>query len=414
MAKAKSAAKTATFEWEGLNKRGQKVTGEMLGENSAVVKAQLRKQGIAPKRLKRKQDSLFGIKLGGEKGSKKIRNQDITVFLRQLATMSKAGVALVQALEIVADGLENPAMQKVVLGIKDEVAAGNDFASTLKKFPNQFDTLTCSLIESGEQSGSLEKMLDRVALYKEKSEQLKNKISKALKYPAITLAIASIVTVVLLVKVVPTFQEMFASFGGELPAPTQVVVNISEWLQANYLLLMVSIAAAIFGLRHAIKSSPALQAQVDTQVLKLPVIGNILQKGAIARFARVLSTTFSAGVPLVDALESVAEASGNVVYRDAILQIRDDVSTGVQMNASIRATGVFPNMVAQMVAIGEESGALDAMLDKVASYYEDEVDSAVDGLTSMIEPAMMAFLGVVVGGLLIAMYLPLFSMGDAL
>ena len=414
MAKAKSAAKTATFEWEGLNKRGQKVTGEMLGENSAVVKAQLRKQGIAPKRLKRKQDSLFGIKLGGEKGSKKIRNQDITVFLRQLATMSKAGVALVQALEIVADGLENPAMQKVVLGIKDEVAAGNDFASTLKKFPNQFDTLTCSLIESGEQSGSLEKMLDRVALYKEKSEQLKNKISKALKYPAITLAIASIVTVVLLVKVVPTFQEMFASFGGELPAPTQVVVNISEWLQANYLLLMVSIAAAIFGLRHAIKSSPALQAQVDTQVLKLPVIGNILQKGAIARFARVLSTTFSAGVPLVDALESVAEASGNVVYRDAILQIRDDVSTGVQMNASIRATGVFPNMVAQMVAIGEESGALDAMLDKVASYYEDEVDSAVDGLTSMIEPAMMAFLGVVVGGLLIAMYLPLFSMGDAI
>ncbi len=414
MAKAKSAAKTATFEWEGLNKRGQKVTGEMLGENSAIVKAQLRKQGVVPKKLKRKQDALFGIKLGGEKGGKKIGTQDITIFLRQLATMSKAGVALVQALEIVADGLENKSMQKVVLGIKDEVAAGNDFASTLKKYPDQFDTLTCSLIESGEQSGALEQMLDRVAIYKEKSEQLKNKISKAMKYPAITLVIASVVTIILLVKVVPTFQDMFSSFGGDLPAPTQFVVNISEWLQANYVLLIGSIVAAFILIKQALKRSPALQAQVDTQVLKVPVIGNILQKGAIARFARVLSTTFSAGVPLVDALESVAEASGNVVYRDAILQIRDDVSTGVQMNASIRATGVFPNMVAQMVAIGEESGALDAMLDKVASYYEDEVDSAVDGLTSMIEPAMMAFLGVVVGGLLIAMYLPLFSMGDAI
>lgn len=414
MAKSKSPAKTATFEWEGLNKRGQKVSGEMLGENSAIIKAQLRKQGIAPQKLKRKQDALFGIKLGGEKGSKKIKNQDITVFLRQLATMSKAGVALVQALEIVADGLENPSMQKVVLAIKDDVGAGNDFASSLKKFPDQFDSLTCSLIESGEQSGALEQMLDRVAVYKEKSEQLKNKISKAMKYPLITLVIASIVTVILLVKVVPTFEEMFRDMGGDLPAPTQFVVNISEWLQVNWLFLLGGVIGSVIGLRMALKKSPKFRDEFDKAMLKLPVFGNIIQKGAIARFARVLSTTFSAGVPLVDALESVAQASGNVVYRTAIQQIKADVSTGVQMNASIRATGVFPNMVAQMVAIGEESGALDAMLDKVANYYEDEVDSAVDGLTSMIEPAMMAFLGVVVGGMLIAMYLPLFSMGDAM
>lgn len=414
MAKAKTAVKTTTFEWEGLNKRGQKVSGEMLGENSAIIKAQLRKQGISPKKLKRKQEALFGLQLGGQKGAKKIGNQDITVFLRQLATMSKAGVALVQALEIVADGLENPSMQKVVLAIKDDVGAGNDFASCLRKFPDQFDTLTCSLIESGEQSGALEQMLDRVAIYKEKSEQLKNKISKAMKYPAITLVIASIVTVILLVKVVPTFEEMFKGMGGDLPAPTQFVVNISDWLQANWLLLIGGIVGGVVAFRLALKKSPRFRDEFDKNLLKLPVIGNILQKGAIARFARVLSTTFSAGVPLVDALESVAEASGNVVYRDAILQIRADVSTGVQMNASIRATGVFPNMVSQMVAIGEESGALDSMLDKVAAYYEDEVDNAVDGLTSMIEPAMMAFLGVVVGGMLIAMYLPIFSMGDSM
>lgn len=409
MAKTKTAQKTATFEWEGLNKRGQKVTGEQLGENSAIVKAQLRKQGITPQKLKRKQEALFGLKLGGESKSGKIKTQDITIFLRQLATMSKAGVALVQALEIVADGLENPAMQKVVISIKDDVGAGNDFASCLRKFPTQFDDLTCSLIESGEQSGALEQMLDRVAIYKEKSEQLKNKISKAMKYPMITLVIASIVTVILLVKVVPTFESMFKSMGGDLPAPTQFVVDISDWLQANWLIFIGSIAGGIVGFRESLKRSTALQNFVDKKLLKLPVVGNILMKGAIARFARVLSTTFSAGVPLVDALDSVAQASGNVVYREAILQIKSDVATGVQMNASIRSTGVFPNMVAQMVAIGEESGALDAMLDKVASYYEDEVDSAVDGLTSMIEPAMMAFMGVVVGGMLIAMYLPIFQ-----
>ncbi len=405
--------KTVSFQWEGTNRRGQKIEGEMLGENSAIVKAQLRKQGITPKKLRRKQEGLFGMG-GGGGGSKKIKTLDITIFLRQLATMSKAGVPLMQGLEIVADGLENPAMQKVVLSLKDEVSAGNDFASSLKKFPNQFDQLTCALIESGEQSGALEQMLDRVAIYKEKSEALKQKISKALKYPITILIIASIVTTILLVKVVPTFEAMFSSFGSELPAPTQVVVAMSNWLQANWLVLFGGIAGAIFGLKLAIKRSVKVADQVDRLKLKLPIVGNILQKGAVARFGRVLSTTFAAGVPLVDALESVAAASGNVVYRDAILRIRDDVSTGVQMNASIRATGVFPSMVAQMVAIGEESGALDSMLDKVASYYEDEVDNLVDGLTAMIEPLVMAFLGVVVGGMLIAMYLPIFAMGDAM
>lgn len=405
--------KTISFQWEGLDKRGHKIEGEMLAENSATVKAQLRKQGITPKKVKRKAEGLFGIGGGATKG-KKITNLDITIFLRQLATMSKAGVPLMQGLEIVADGLDNPNMAKVVLAVKDDVSAGNDFASCLKKHPNQFDDLTCALIESGEQSGALEQMLDRVAIYKEKSEALKQKISKALKYPITILVIASIVTTILLVKVVPTFEAMFSSFGSELPAATQVVVAMSNWLQANYLILFGSIIGGIFALKEAIKKSPKLQEEMDKLKLKLPIVGNILQKGAVARFGRVLSTTFAAGVPLVDALESVAEASGNVVYRDAILRIRDDVSTGIQMNASIKATGVFPNMVVQMVAIGEESGALDAMLDKVASYYEEEVDNLVDGLTAMIEPLVMAFLGVVVGGMLIAMYLPIFAMGDAM
>jgi len=401
---------TITFQWEGKNKAGQKVTGEVLGENSAIIKAQLRKQGIHPEKIKRKQEGLFGM--GGGSKAKKIQNKDITVFLRQLATMAKSGVPLMQGLEIVADGLENPAMAQIVLGIKDDVAAGNDFASCLKKYPEQFDTLTCALIESGEQSGALEQMLDRVAIYKEKSEALKQKVSKALKYPIVTLIIAAIVTIILLVKVVPTFESMFASVGGDLPAPTQFVVDMSDWLQANFVVFIGSILGIIFGLKEAIKRSPKLQEEKDKLILKMPVVGEIMQKSAVARFGRVLSTTFSAGVPLVDALESVAEASGNFVYREAILKIRDEVATGTQMYMSIKGTGVFPNMVSQMVAIGEESGALDAMLSKVASYYEEEVDNLVDGLTAMIEPIVMAFLGIVVGGMLIAMYLPIFTMGN--
>lgn len=272
--------KTITFQWEGLDKRGQKAEGEMLAENSAIVKAQLRKQGIVPKKVKRKAEGLFGIGGGGAAKGKKISTIDITIFLRQLATMTKSGVPLMQGLEIVADGLENPNMAKVVLGIKDDVSAGNDFASCLKKYPNEFDTLTCALIESGEQSGALEQMLDRVAIYKEKSEALKQKISKALKYPITILLIASVVTTILLVKVVPTFESMFSSFGSELPAATQVVVAMSNWLQANYIILFGGIGATIFGLMQAVKSSPKLQEEMDKLKLKLPVVGNILQKGA--------------------------------------------------------------------------------------------------------------------------------------
>ncbi len=290
--------KTVTFQWEGTNRRGQIIEGEMLGENSAIVKAQLRKQGITPKKLKRKAEGLFGM--GGGGGSKKISTTDISIFLRQLATMSKAGVPLMQGLEIVADGLENPAMRKVVLSVKDDVSAGNDFASCLKKYPDQFDQLTCALIESGEQAGALEHMLDRVAIYKEKSEALKQKISKALKYPITILIIASIVTTILLVKVVPTFEAMFSSFGSELPAATQVVVAMSKWLQSNWLILFGSIGASIYGMKQAVKKSPKVAAEMDKLKLKLPVVGNILQKGAVARFGRVLSTTFAAGVPLVD------------------------------------------------------------------------------------------------------------------
>lgn len=406
MAKTKSGS----YVWEGINKRGQKIEGEMIGENAAIVKAQLRKQGVVPGKIKRKAEGLFGLNL--QSGGKKIGNADITLFMRQLATMTKSGVPLVQGLEIVADGLENPSMQKLVLGIKDKVAAGNDFASCLTEYPDQFDKLTCSLIESGEQSGALETMLDRVAIYKEKTELLKQKIKKATKYPMIVMIIASIVTAILLLKVVPTFQEMFSSMGANLPGPTLALIATSEWLQANWYMLLIIIIGGVLGLKHAIKVSPAVEEQKDIIMLKLPVIGSIMKKAVVARFARVLSTTFSAGVPLVEALESVAGAADNVIYKRAILRVRDDVSSGIQLNASMRSTGVFPNMVVQMVAIGEESGALDAMLAKVAEYYEQEVDNEVDGLTAMIEPFVMAFLGVVVGGMLIAMYLPIFKMGD--
>lgn len=401
--------KTGSYVWEGTNKRGQKIQGEMIGENAAIIKAQLRKQGIVPGKIKRKSEGLFGLNL---QSGKKIGNGDITLFMRQLATMTKSGVPLVQGLEIVADGLENPNMQKLVLGIKDQVAAGNDFASCLTEYPDQFDKLTCSLIASGEQSGALETMLDRVAIYKEKTELLKQKIKKATKYPMIVMIIACIVTAILLLKVVPTFQDMFSSMGANLPAPTLALIAMSEWMQAYWYILLGGIIGGVIALKHAIKTSPAVAEQKDILVLKLPVIGSIMKKAVVARFARVLSTTFSAGVPLVEALESVAGAADNIIYKRAILKVRDDVSTGIQLNASMRSTNVFPNMVVQMVAIGEESGALDAMLAKVAEYYEQEVDNEVDGLTAMIEPFVMAFLGVVVGGMLIAMYLPIFKLGD--
>jgi type IV pilus assembly protein PilC len=401
--------KPISFEWAGTNRKGQKVNGEISGANVATVKAQLRKQGVKPGKVKKKTTSLFSFA-----GNKKITALEITFFTRQMATMMKAGVPLVQSFDIVGDGIDNPAMKELIAQVRDDVSAGNDFASALKKHPKHFDELFCNLIESGEQSGALEQMLDKVAIYKEKTEALKAKIKKAMMYPAVTLAIASIVTVILLVKVVPTFESMFKSFGSELPAPTKMVVAISEWTQAYWWVMVAVIVSFVVGLKQALARSPAFKDKFEASLLKAPVFGDLIMKAAIARFARVLSTTFAAGVPLVEALESVAGAVGNSVYRKAVLTVRDEVSQGQQMHFAMKSTGVFPNMVVQMTSIGEESGALDTMLSKAADYFEDEVDNAVDNLTALMEPLVMSFLGVVIGGMIVAMYLPIFEMGKAI
>lgn len=401
---AKAAQQEATFTYEGTDPKGKKVKGEMSGKSLAVVRTELRRQGVKVKKIRKKSQ----ISLGG-KG--KVKPGDIAIFTRQLATMMKAGVPLVQSFEIVGDGLDNPAMGEVVKNIKNEIEGGNSFGGALRKYPEHFDDLFCSLIESGEESGALETMLDRVALYREKSEALKQKIKKAMKYPITVLIAAGVVTAILLIKVIPVFEELFEGFGAELPAFTQFVINLSEWVQANWFFGLIAIAAFIFAFREAHKRSQGFKDAIDRLLLKLPIVGDLTYKATVARFARTLSTTFAAGVPLIDALDACAGATGNVVYRNAVLQVKDDVSTGQQLQFAMRNTGVFPNMALQMTAIGEESGALDSMLAKTAQYYEDEVDNAVDGLTSMMEPIMMSFLGVLVGGLVVAMYLPIFQMG---
>lgn len=402
-------AKLVSFSWEGTNRQGKPVRGELSGRDAAMVKIQLRKQGITPTKVRKEAQPLLGL---GK--SKKIGSADITFFVRQMATMIKAGVPLVQAFDIVGDGVENPGMKALIGNLRDTVAAGNDFASALKEHPEYFDDLTCNLVESGEQAGALEHMLDKVAIYKEKTESLKKKIKKALTYPIATLVIAFIVTVILLIKVVPTFQEMFEGFGAELPAPTQFVVFLSEMAQEYWMPVFAVLIIAVVAFMQGLKRSPKFKDSFDAAILKFPVFGDLIKKAAVARYARVLSTTFAAGVPLVEALVSVSGAVGNAVYRDAVLKVRDEVASGQQMHFAMRSTGVFPNMVVQMTSIGEESGALDAMLDKAASYFEEEVDAAVDGMTALIEPLMMAFLGVVVGGMIIAMYLPIFEMGNAI
>ncbi len=404
------AAANTVFAWTGKDKSGKKTKGEITSSNVNVAKAQLRKQGISPSSVKKKS---AGFSLGSF--GAKITPADIALFTRQLATMMKAGVPLVQSFEIVADGVDNPMMKDLILKIRDEVSSGNTFAFAIRAQPREyFDDLFCNLIEAGEQSGSLETMLDRLAEYKEKSERLKAKIKAAMNYPIAVLVVAGVVSGILLIKVVPQFEEIFAGFGAELPEFTQLVVNMSNFMQEWWFMAIAVMAAFYFAHKEAHKRSQALRDAEERMSLKLPILGSILDKSCIARFARTLSTTFAAGVPLVDALESVAGAAGNVIYKDAILKVRDDVSSGIQLNYSMKQTNVFPNMVIQMVAIGEESGALDAMLDKAASYYEEMVDNAVDGLTSLMEPVIMSFLGVVIGGLIIAMYLPIFSMGDAI
>ncbi len=403
---ATASAKTSIYTWQGTDKQGRTTKGESSGASQAMVKAQLRKQGITPKTVKKKAKPLFSSK-------KPIKPADISVFTRQLATMMKAGVPLVQSFDIVAEGLDNPSMAELVVNIKNEVASGSGFAAAISKHPDQFDELYCNLIASGEQSGTLETMLDRVATYKEKSEALKAKIKKAMTYPIAVLAVATIVTGILLVKVIPQFAESFANFGSELPAFTQLVVALSEWVQEWWFVIIVAALAVFFLTKEAIKRSPTVALAADKAALKAPVVGDIVFQSIVARFSRTLATTFSAGVPLVDALEAVAGTAGNIIYTDAIKQIREDVMTGQQLYTSIRATELFPNMLLQMVSIGEQSGALDEMLEKVAIHYEEAVDNSVDNLTALLEPIIMSFLGVVIGGLMIAMYLPIFMMGAA-
>lgn len=400
-----AAAQPALYIYKGKNKEGKPVQGEIAGSNVTVVKAQLRKQGVVTSTVKKKPKPLF-------KGSKPIKPADIATFTRQMATMMKAGVPLVQSFEIVSEGLENEKMRELVMQLHEDVSAGTGFGPALRKHPRHFDDLFCSLVEAGEQSGALETMLDRVATYKEKGEALKRKVKKALTYPAAVIVVAVIVTGILLVKVVPVFAETFQSFGADLPAFTQLVLNFSEFAQAWWLL----IAAALVGIGVAFKEarlrSQRFSDAVDKFALKIPIVGNIVYESVVSRFARTLSTTFAAGVPLIESLNSVAGSAGNAVFRDAVIRIRDDVSTGLQLNTAMRTTGLFPIMLIQLTAIGEESGSLDEMMEKAAVHFEESVDHQVDNLTVLLEPLIMSVLGVLVGGLLIAMYLPIFQLGQ--
>ena len=402
---AQKAEKIQAFVWEGKDRKGNKSKGEVSGTNLALVKAQLRKQGIIPNKVKKKPKPLFG-------GSKKITPFEIAMFTRQMATMMKAGVPLVQSFDIVTDGLENQGLRELVSAVRNDIASGTSFANALRRHPKHFDDLYCNLVDSGEKAGALETMLARIATYLEKTEILKKKVKKAMTYPAAIVVVAIIVTAILLVKVVPQFESLFQGFGAELPAFTQFIVAISDWMQKWWFIVLLGIIGFIFLFKEAIRRSQRFSDIIDKYVLKLPVVGEILDKSAVAKFGRVLSTTFAAGVPLVDALESVAGATGNAIYRDAVMKIRDDVSSGTQLQASMKSTGVFPVMAVQLTSIGEESGNLDEMLEKVADHYESVVDDMVDNLTALMEPMIMVVLGVLVGGLIIGMYLPIFQMGQ--
>ena len=393
------------FVWEGVDRKGTRVKGEAQASNEILLKADLRRQGINPLKVKKKPKPLFGS------AGKKIVPKDIAIFSRQLATMMAAGVPLVQAFEIIGRGHEKPAMQELIMGIKADVESGTALAHALEKHPKYFDDLFCNLVDAGEQSGALETLLDKIAMYKEKTEELKSKVKKALFYPTAVLVVAFIVSGILLLFVVPQFEELFKGFGADLPAFTQMVINLSVFLQNSWYIVLFCIGAAIFAFVTAKRKSAAVRRSLDKMSLKIPVIGSILEKSAIARFARTLATMFAAGVPLVEAMDSVAGATGNALFQEATLRMKDEVSTGTQLQQSMRSTNLFPNMVVQMVAIGEESGSLDEMLSKVADFYEAEVDNLVDGLSSLLEPLIMAILGVVVGGLVIAMYLPIFKLG---
>ncbi|WP_166424783.1 type II secretion system F family protein [Paraglaciecola sp. 20A4] len=395
---------TTTFVWSGANRKGQTVKGEISAVSVLEAKNLLRRQGVSAKKVKKLPKPLFG--------GQKIKAVDISIISRQIATMLSAGVTLIQTIDMIAGGHNNPNIRKMLGEIGNEVKAGNPLSVALRKHPAQFDDLYCDLVATGEQSGALETIYERIATYKEKAEALKSKIKKAMFYPVAVIVVAFIVTTILLIFVVPQFEEIFSSFGAELPAFTQFVLGISRFLQDYGLFLAVGLVVASIVFSKCYKKSKRLRDSLDAKLLKIPVIGLILKKAAVARFSRTLATTFAAGVPLIGALDSAAGASGNAVFRDAILFVKKEVAGGTQMNTAMRATAVFPDMVTQMVAIGEEAGAVDDMLSKIATIYEAEVDDMVDGLTSLLEPMIMAVLGVVIGGLIVAMYLPIFEMGN--
>lgn len=400
--------KPYTFSYECKNSFGHKVTGEIKSFSLPLAKAELIRQGLTPIKVKKIHTSfLFLLK-------KRVTVADISYFSRQMATMMSAGVPLVQAFEIVSKGAENPSMKELVTKIKNDVEEGHSFYEALRQHPKYFDKLFCNLVRAGETAGALDTMLDRIATYKEKSESLKRKVKKALFYPTAVMIIAIIVTVILLVFVVPQFAELFRGFNADLPAFTQFVIFLSNFFQAWWWAILFVICSGLWFFLFFKKRSAAFQRILDILSLKIPIIGKILHKAAIARYARTLSTTFSAGVPLVEALDSVAGATGNILYTEATYKIKEEVSMGSQVQQAMRNTNIFPNVVVQMVAIGEESGSLDSMLAKVATIFEEEVDTAVEGLSSLLEPLIMAVLGVLVGGLVIAMYLPIFTLGTVI
>ncbi|HUX74478.1 MAG TPA: type II secretion system F family protein [Steroidobacteraceae bacterium] len=393
------------FLWEGKDKRGNKVRGKSLAANEAALRADLRRQGVAPTRVKTQRARPFS-------GGGKVNAMDIAVFSRQLATMMAAGIPMVQAFEIIGSGNDKPAMQKLVLDIKANVEGGSTLHESLAKHPLYFDDLFVNLVEAGEQAGALETLLDKIASYKEKTENLKKKIKKALFYPTAVLVVAVIVTIILLIFVIPQFESLFKGFGADLPAFTQMVVNLSRFVQHQGWWMLIVTIGAVYTFIYFKKRSRKMRRYLDRLMLKFPIIGPIMVKAAIARFARTLSTMFAAGVPLVEAMQSVAGATGNIVYEEATLRMKDEVATGQRLQRAMENTGLFPNMVVQMIAVGEESGSLDTMSAKVAEFYETEVDAAVDGMSSLLEPLIMAVLGVLVGGMVIAMYLPIFKLGS--
>src|SRR6202790_3813248 len=402
---ATASKREAQFLWEGKDKRGNKVRGKSLAANEATLRADLRRQGVAPTRVKSQS--------GAFRGGGKVNALDIAVFSRQLATMMSAGIPMVQAFEIIGNGHDKPSMQKLVLDIKGNIEGGSTLHESLAKHPLYFDDLFVNLVEAGEQAGALETLLDKIATYKEKTEALKKKIKKALFYPTAVLAVALIVSTILLIFVIPQFESLFKGFGADLPAFTQMVVNMSRFVQHAGWFMLIVIIASVYAFLYFHKRSRNMRRALDRMMLKAPIIGPILVKSAIARFARTLSTMFAAGVPLVEAMQSVAGATGNIVYEEGTLRMKDEVATGQRLQRAMENTGLFPNMVVQMIAVGEESGSLDTMSAKVAEFYEAEVDNAVDGMASLMEPMIMAVLGVLVGGMVIAMYLPIFKLGSA-